>query len=115
MMTDNSRFICVEHTVPASHIRQYARATATSQGEVLHLAVKQYKPKYTAQDGDMTVLACHASAFAKELYEPIWSRLFERSSQQPPGRRIRSIFIADVANQGQSGILNENKLGNERK
>jgi hypothetical protein len=30
------------------------------------------------------------------------------------GISIRSIWIADVANQGSSGVLNEYKLGNER-
>ena len=31
------------------------------------------------------------------------------------GRRIRGIWIADVAHHGQSGILNERILGNDRK
>jgi len=31
------------------------------------------------------------------------------------GLRIRGIWIADVAHQGASGVLNENKIGNERK
>lgn len=112
-MSTERNFTCVEHEVPCTHIRQYPRATSTHQGEVLHLAVKQYKPRYEPHDGDVTVLACHASAFPKELYEPIWSRMMERAEQNSPGRRIRSIFIADVSNQGQSGILNEQKLGNE--
>jgi len=30
------------------------------------------------------------------------------------GIRIRSIWIADVAHQGASGVLNEKKLGNDR-
>jgi L-rhamnose mutarotase len=30
------------------------------------------------------------------------------------GIKIRSIWIADVAHQGQSSVLNENKLGNDR-
>jgi hypothetical protein len=79
------------------------------------LAAKQYKARYEPQDGDITVLACHASAFPKELYEPLWSSMFERAEKNPPGHRIRSIFIADVSNQGQSGVINEQKLGNERR
>ena len=35
-------------------------------------------------------------------------------SKSHHGFRIRSIWIADVANQGQSGVLNENVLGNDR-
>lgn len=31
--------------MPACHIREYAGSTANSQEEVLHLSVKQYKPK----------------------------------------------------------------------
>ena len=30
------------------------------------------------------------------------------------GKRIRSIWIADVAHQGQSGVINEDALGNDR-
>lgn len=80
----------------------------------MHLAVKHYTPRYEVHDGDVTIIACHASAFPKELYEPIWSFMFERARQNAPGKRIRGIWIADVANQGQSGILNQQDLGNER-
>lgn len=30
------------------------------------------------------------------------------------GRRIRAIWIADIAHQGQSFVLNESALGNDR-
>ena len=30
------------------------------------------------------------------------------------GIKIRSIWIADVSHQGESGVLNEHKLGNDR-
>ncbi|KAI5362757.1 putative alpha/beta hydrolase-1 [Septoria linicola] len=112
-MEDSVSFNVLDHVVEASHVRQYAAATSTHQGEVLHLAVKQYTPRYATQDGDATILACHASAFPKELYEPIWSRMFNEAARKAPGQRIRSIFIADVVNQGASGVLNEQKLGNE--
>lgn len=48
----------------------------------------------------------------KELYEPLWEDLLARSKQH--GFRIRSIWIADVAHQGESSVLNEEKLGNDR-
>ena len=49
----------------------------------------------------------------KELYEPLWDDLYKQLASQ--NRRIRSIWIADVAPQGQSGVLNEAILGHDRK
>lgn len=49
---------------------------------------------------------------AQELYEPLWEDLLARSKQD--GFRIRSIWIADAANQGASGTINELNLGNDR-
>jgi hypothetical protein len=48
----------------------------------------------------------------QELYEPLWDELYQRSAQS--GIRIRSIWIADMWNQGQSGVLNEGIMGNDR-
>jgi hypothetical protein len=48
----------------------------------------------------------------KELYEPLWDELLKLSKSA--GFRIRSIWIADVAQQGRSSVLNEEKLGNDR-
>lgn len=97
----------------AQHIREYPRATAHSQEEVLHLAVKQYIPKSNPnpQPGDITVIGAHANGFPKELYEPLWEDLVTELEKK--GIRVRGIWIADVAWQGQSGILNEDKLGND--
>lgn len=47
----------------------------------------------------------------KELYEPLWDEILARANQQ--GFSIRSIWIADVAFQGDSGVLNERLLGND--
>ena len=46
------------------------------------------------------------------MYEPMFDNLFEQLDGF--GRRIRAIWIADIAHQGQSGILNEDALGNDR-
>ncbi|KAE8312745.1 hypothetical protein BDV41DRAFT_538632 [Aspergillus transmontanensis] len=46
------------------------------------------------------------------MYEPLWDDLEQRMNSL--GRRIRSIWVADVAHQGQSSILNEGILGNDR-
>lgn len=102
-----------EHIVPCQHIREYPRATADNQEDVLHLAVKQYIPlnNLTPKSGDVTIIGAHANGFPKELYEPLWDEILEHSQKQ--GFRIRSIWIADVAWQGDSGILNERLLGND--
>jgi len=47
------------------------------------------------------------------MYEPLWEDLHARSKKS--GFKIRSIWIADVAHQGQSGVLNEALLGDDRK
>lgn len=48
----------------------------------------------------------------QELYEPLWDELLQQSNKL--SFRIRGIWIADVAHQGQSSVLNEDKLGNDR-
>jgi len=108
-----SVFAVREHVLECQHIREYARATSHSQEDVLHLAIKQYTPLDNLQPsgGDVTIIAAHANGFPKELYEPLWDDLHACSKTN--GFRIRSIWIADVAQQGASGILNENLLGND--
>ena len=49
----------------------------------------------------------------QELYEALWDELYLRSKAN--GFRIRSIWISDAAHQNQSSVLNEEKLGNDRK
>ena len=62
----------------------------------------------------MVILASHANAYPKELYEPFWDELFHLLSRTKRVQ-IRSIWIADMSNQGRSGVLNESVLGNDRK
>ena len=50
---------------------------------------------------------------AQELYEPMWEELYQRLKTL--GIPIRSIWIADQAHQGISSVLNEGKLGNDRR
>ncbi|KAI9651686.1 MAG: hypothetical protein M1831_000532 [Alyxoria varia] len=101
------------HVVPCQHIRHYPRSTAQSQEDVLHMAVKQYIPKTNPNPslGDITIIAAHANAVSKELYEPLWDDLLQCASQN--SFRIRSIWIADVSFQGESFILNEDKTGDD--
>ncbi|KAJ5712273.1 Abhydrolase domain-containing protein mpaH [Penicillium malachiteum] len=110
----SSPFRIVEHVVPCQHIREYPGAVADDQDRPsLHLAVKQYIPldNPNPQPGDVTILAAHANGFPKELYEPLWEEIHARAKQS--GFRIRSVWMADVAHQGESGIINEDSLGND--
>ncbi|KAK2756523.1 hypothetical protein FQN54_005416 [Arachnomyces sp. PD_36] len=106
-------FRIVEHVTPCQHIREYPRATAEEQETPFQLSVKQYIPldNPNPERGDITILGAHANGFPKELYEPLWEELHARSKKH--GFRIRSVWIADVAHQGRSGVLNENDLGND--
>ncbi|KIW28979.1 uncharacterized protein PV07_04830 [Cladophialophora immunda] len=108
-----SLYNITEHKIPCQHIREYPKAVSATQEDVLHLAVKQYVPKdnLVPQPGDITIIAAHANGFPKELYEPLWDDLHAQAVQQ--GFRIRGIWMADVAQQGQSGIMNQELLGND--
>lgn len=108
-----SPFKTISHTIQASHIREYARATSPFDAPLL-LSVKQYTPldNSVPKWGDVTLVATHGSGMPKELYEPLFESLYMRSKRL--GFNIRSIWIADAAHQGESGVINEGKLGNDR-
>lgn len=107
--------------MPCQHVREWPRATANSQEDVLYLHVKQYIPKDnpSPQPGDVTILGTHANGFPKELYEALWADLHAEAAKSREkkkdglGFRIRGIWIADISNQGYSGQLNEDKLGDD--
>lgn len=108
-----SSFRIVDHVVPSQHIREYPRGLADEQEVILHQAVKQYIPldNLSPKDGDVTIISSHANGFPKEMYEPLFEDLL--SSSRSLNFRIRSIWIADVANQGASGVLNKDLLGDD--
>ncbi|PIG82642.1 hypothetical protein AARAC_006443 [Aspergillus arachidicola] len=105
-------FQIIEHVIEGQHIREYPRATATPDFP-LKLCIKQYQPlnNLDPQPGDVTIVAVHGTGYPKELYEPLWEDLLAYTAQN--GVRICGIWIADVTNQGASGILNEEHLGND--
>ncbi|OJJ42300.1 hypothetical protein ASPZODRAFT_105474 [Penicilliopsis zonata CBS 506.65] len=105
-------FHITEHVIDAAYIRDNARATATPDAP-LKLCVKQYSPidNLDPRPGDVTVVAANGIGFPKEVYEPLWEELLARSKKD--GFRIRAIWMADPVNQGASGILNEQHLGND--
>lgn len=127
-----SHFRVREHTLPAQHTRHWPRGTEIGYENALQLAVKQYVPlsNPNPRSSDITFIAAHANGFPKviclpdssllcgvsksqqEMYEPLFEDLHEKLSKL--GRKIRAIWIADIAHQGQSGILNEDALGNDR-
>ncbi|KAF9888899.1 hypothetical protein FE257_008269 [Aspergillus nanangensis] len=108
-----SIFRAIDHRINAQHIREYPAATAGSQEDVLQLAIKQYVPlsNPSPKPGDLSIIGAHANGFPKELYEPLWDEIYHRL--QAKGIAIRGIWIADIAHQGQSGVVNESKLGND--
>ncbi|KIW18741.1 hypothetical protein PV08_03030 [Exophiala spinifera] len=108
-------FRTVEHKVPCQYIREYPQALANEQEDTLHLAVKQYIPLDNPhpRPGDVTIIAAPGNAFPKELYEPLWEDLSRVLLASKASVRIRSIWIADVASQGASGVLNEDLLGDD--
>ncbi|RDW84882.1 hypothetical protein BP6252_02472 [Coleophoma cylindrospora] len=108
-------FTVVEHTLPGQHIREYFHATISGQDEELLLHVKQYipndnQPRDRHREG-VTLIAAHSNAYSKETYEPLWEDLTARL--QKAGVVVNAIWMADVAHQGTSGLLNEQKLGSD--
>lgn len=63
----SSIFQIKEHTLECQHIREYARALANSQNDVLHMAIKQYTPldNLEPHEGDVTIIGAHANGFPK--------------------------------------------------
>lgn len=115
-MSSSFPFRVIEHQVPASYIREYPHALANSQEDTLTLAVKQYVPLSNPSPlprHAITIVAAHANGFPKELYEPLFIDLLTACGSQKPVITVRSIWIADIAHQNASGVLNESLLGNE--
>ena len=116
MVTSN--YICTAHTIPGQHIRGYPKSTGFCQEDILHISVKQYTPldyqDSNAPPGAVTIIAAHANGFPKELYEPLWDDLYTEFLTVR-GMRIRNIWIADMVNQGASGVINEGIIGNDRR
>jgi hypothetical protein len=112
----SSYFRLTKHTIETQYVRHYDHATVNGDDDVLQLCINQYTPldNLDPRPGDITILAAHANGIEKELYEPLWDDVLEKVKEH--GKfRIRNIWIADVAWQGESGVLNEQKLGNDRK
>ena len=109
-----SPFKITSHTFAGQHIREYPHALASSQEDTVQLHANSYVPHEVA-DGrtasDLTIVAFHANAFHKEVYEPFFEALY-RSLKEHSGLHC-SIWIADQAAQGSSALLNETTTGND--
>ncbi|KAJ5153716.1 uncharacterized protein N7500_009155 [Penicillium coprophilum] len=108
-----SHFRVIEHVTRGQNIRERPGAVKAGHERDIRIAVKQYIPldNPSPQEGDVTIIGAHANGFSKELYEPLWDEIYEELRSQ--NQSIRSIWIADVAQQGQSGVMNESILGND--
>ncbi|KAJ5291897.1 hypothetical protein N7478_001148 [Penicillium angulare] len=107
-------FQIVEHTLPGQHIRDYPNSTKESQETVLQIAIKQYIPldlPMPIPDNAVTIIGAPGNGTPKELYEPLWEDLYaELKQKQIP---VRGIWVADISNQGASGVLNEYTQGDQ--
>lgn len=129
MATSTEFFSVHVHVIESQHIREYPGAVVENQEEALQLHVKQYVPldETSILPGAITIIGAHANGFPKvrnfpplsnhsdtvqELYEPLWDEIYRRSKKF--NFSIRSIWIADIAHQGLSSVLNESKLSNDR-
>lgn len=110
-----SHFRIVEHIVRTQHTRDRPAGAERGRDNDLRLHVKQYIPTSNPdpKPGDVSIIGAHANGFPKEVYEPFWGDLCERLRAR--GRGVRGIWIADIASQGRSGIVNEGLLGPDRK
>ena len=128
-------FVVHDYSIPAQHIREYAGATKDGRDHELRLSVKRYVPKSPQQDSStsMTILAQGGNGFCKarqrleetvewsnvganglvqELYEPLWDDFLPRV--RASGQDIKAIWTVDLVNQGVSGLLNRDLLGDDR-
>lgn len=110
-MSTKSPFHIKTHITPTQHTRSRPAATSPGTENNLSLHLKQYIPKSNPNpsEGDVTILGAVADSYPKEIYEPLWEYLLFELEKR--GTRVRGIWVADPANQGESGVLNEGILG----
>lgn len=114
MSSDTQNFHIRTHTIRAQHTRERAAGAERGRENDLRHHVKQYIPKANTspRPGDVTIIGAQANGFPKECYEPFWDDVYKRMREN--GRGVRGIWIADMASQGQSGMINERILGPDR-
>lgn len=106
-------FEIISHLIPITPFREYPHAIIDEQ-KGIRLSVKQYIPltaKYPSCDTQdpMTIIVTGGVGFIKEIYEPFFAELLSRTNNA--NLNIRSIWIADMFNMGESAIANLENLG----
>ncbi|KAL4939888.1 hypothetical protein BDV06DRAFT_224608 [Aspergillus oleicola] len=107
-------FRVVEHVLPGQHIREYPQSIKGRQETVLKLSIKQYTPldqPASIADNAVTIVGVPGNGSPKEIYEPLWEDLYRQL--QCLSVPLRGIWVADVSNQGASGVLNEDFQGDQ--
>ncbi|RAH75552.1 putative toxin biosynthesis protein [Aspergillus aculeatinus CBS 121060] len=111
---ETSPFHIIEHSIPGQHIRDHHHAIKGRQETALRLAIKQYIPvdrPGPIPEHAVTIIGAHGTGFPKEIYEPLWEDLYAQLKQH--SIPLRAIWVADVSNQGASGVLNEDIQGDQ--
>lgn len=107
-------FQIIDHIIPGQHIREYPHSTKGKQEIRHHIAIKQYIPldlPSPIPDNAITIIGSPGNGSPKEAYEPLWQDLYTELIQK--GIYLRGIWIADISNQGASGVLNEHIQGDQ--
>ncbi|KAF2675975.1 alpha/beta-hydrolase [Lentithecium fluviatile CBS 122367] len=107
----SEHFVVTQHWSPCQFIREYPHAVKSDDAE-LFLAVKEYRPRDDSglNDDAVTIIAGHGNGFPKECYEALWDEILNAAN----GFKIRSIWMAEYANQGASYAKNADALGDDQ-
>lgn len=107
-------FQIIDHIIPGQHIREYPHSTKGKQETPLQIAIKQYisldRPS-PIPDNAVTIIGSPGNGTPKETYEPLWQDLYVELNRR--GIPLRAIWVADMSNQGASGVLNEHVQGDQ--
>ena len=70
-MDVSATFQVIEHKLLGQHIREYPRATTTSQEDPLSIIAKQYVPwdNLDPSPGDISIISAHANGIPKVSLE----------------------------------------------
>lgn len=104
-----------KHLVPAAHTRGFARGSVDEfSDQTVLLAVNQYVPlnNLEPKKGDVTLIMSGGLCVSKESFEPYFDALLDVAASSEESR-IRSIWIADPWNNGESYKLNEAQVGDD--
>ncbi|KAJ5109492.1 hypothetical protein N7456_006167 [Penicillium angulare] len=110
---DDFPFRVVSHLIPVHSFREYPEAIIDETKD-LFLAVKQYIPllnQHHNGSDPATIISAGGVGFLKETYEPLFEAVLRKSSSA--GFNIRSIWIADPFNMGESAVANQENLGHD--